>query len=165
MSYHTILTAVVYSAALIITLALSACLTPASWWKRFNLRAAGVLAGGTWGIGALLLALAQGQHPGAQLVAALSPPPAQAAPTPSAAVPVEPIAGRSYQVWHDLNLRSGRGVESQRLAVVPVGSRVVTTGMRDGDWWQIQTSVGQQKLTGWASSLWLRRMDEMAPQL
>ncbi|WP_229508016.1 hypothetical protein [Massilia sp. Dwa41.01b] len=46
------------------------------------------------------------------------------------------------------------------MVVLPAGSKVETTGRRDGDWWQVSTEVDGVPLAGWASSLWLRRADE-----
>jgi hypothetical protein len=142
------LTILAYLGALAATLLLAAVLTPASWWKRPNLLAACVLAGGTWGFGGLAL----------QWLAAS---PARAA-VPAAATP--PLARNIQQfvVHHDLNLRQGASTASPRLAVVPVGATVTTTGLRNGDWWQVSTKVGDAQLTGWSNSLWLRRSKESA---
>lgn len=129
-----------------VTLVLAAYLTPRSWWRRPNARALAVLAGGTWGAGTLLLWLTQ--------TAAMATTPA--APAIAAVAP----AGRSYHVFEDLNLRAAGGVDAKRIAVVPVGSVVTATGVRDGDWWQVSASVGGKQVRGWASSLWLRRADE-----
>ena len=136
---------------LAITLVLAAFLTPGRWWKRPNVRALAVLAAGTWGIGSLLLRLA--------------PMPAMAATTPAtvdiAAIrPASLTEGRTYHVFEDLNLRAASGTGARRVAVVPVGAVVTATGVRDGDWWEVSTKVGGKQVTGWVSSLWLRRADE-----
>jgi uncharacterized protein YraI len=140
-----------FATGLAVTLVLAAFLTPRSWWKRPNLRALAILAAGTWGIGSLLLALA--------------PAPAIATPTMAtggvAAVrPAAPTAGRSFHVFEDLNLRAASGTSARRVAVVPAGAQVTATGARDGDWWEVSGSVGGKPVTGWVSSLWLRRADE-----
>lgn len=140
------LTLLAYLGALAATLLLAFVLTPASWWKRPNLLAACVLAGGTWGLGGLAL----------QWLAAS---PARAA-APIVATTAPPAGTGQYVVHHDLNLREGASTASARLAVVPVGAIVTATGLRSGDWWQVSASVGQARLTGWASSLWLRRARE-----
>jgi hypothetical protein len=140
------LTFLAYLGALAATLLLAAVLTPSSWWKRPNLLAACVLAGGTWGLGGLALQwLAAG--------------PARAAVPSVAALPVARDS-QQFIVHHDLNLRQGASTASARLAVVPVGATVTTTGLRSGDWWQVSTKVGDTQLTGWSNSLWLRRAKE-----
>lgn len=133
-------TVAAYAIGLLLTLALASMLTPASWWKRPNARALAIVAAGTWGIGAMLAA-------GMQTV--------EAKPVASYEQP-----SRYYQVFRALNLRDGTGTSAKRLAVVPAGAVVATTGMRDGDWWQVRAKVGDAQVTGWASSLWLRRADE-----
>jgi hypothetical protein len=133
------------------TLALASFLTPRSWWRRPNLRALAVLAGGTWGAGSLLLWLTQAP------ALAATPPAASIAAAASAPVP----PARSFRVVEDLNLRAASGVDAKRLAVVPTGALVTTTGLRDGDWWQVSATVGGKPVRGWASSLWLRRADEV----
>jgi hypothetical protein len=135
---------------LVVTLVLAAFLTPASWWKRPNVRALAVLVVGTWGIGSLLLLLA--------------PKPVMAS-TPAVAgiaaiKPVSMQTDRSYHVFEDLNLRAGSGIGARRVTVVPVGATVTATGARDGDWWEVRTKVGGKPVSGWVSSLWLRRAEE-----
>ncbi len=134
-------TAVAYGAGLIATLVLAAWLTPRHWWHRPNVRALAVLAGGTWGIGALLLSLAQG-------------PALAAAPLPRVA------SVNTFRVQDDLNLRAAKGTGGARIGVVPAGTLVTTTGLRDGDWWHVSARVNGRELRGWSSSLWLRRPDE-----
>jgi hypothetical protein len=138
-----------FVAGLALTLVLAAFLTPGSWWRRPNLRALAILAAGTWGIGSLLLWLA--------------PAPAMAATATEGVAAIRlasPLAGRSYQVFRDLNLRAASGTGARRIGVVPAGATVTTTGARDGDWWQVSAMVGGKEANGWVSSLWLRRADE-----
>ena len=126
---------------LVVTLTLAAWLTPSHWWRQLNLRALAIVGLGTWGVAALVLWLAQG-HSDAPLLA---------------------DAGRTYRVYDDLNLRAEKGTAARRIAVVPSGTLVTTTGVRDGDWWQVSAQVGGKEVRGWSSSLWLRRADESAP--
>lgn len=139
-----------FALGLAITLVLAAFLTPGSWWRRPNLRALAILVAGTWAFGSLLLGL--------------TPMPAMAAAAATEAIaPIRPVsrtAGRSYHVFEDLNLRAASGIGARRVAVVPVGAVVTATGVREGDWWEVSTRVGGKQLTGWVSSLWLRRADE-----
>lgn len=141
-----------FAVGLLATLVLAAFLTPRRWWQRPNVRALAVLAAGTWGIGSLLLWLA--------------PAPAMAAtPATAGVAAVRPAAlaeGRSYLVFDDLNLRAGSGTSARRIAVVPPGAVVTATGVREGDWWEVSTRVGGKRVTGWVSSLWLRRADELS---
>ncbi len=143
-----------YGFALLVTLVLAAWLTPAHWWRQLNARAIAVVGVGTWTIGTLVLWLAQAQ--GSVQTLAAGPATMGLAPVTIAA----PDAGRSYRVREDLNLRAGKGTGAQRIAVVPAGSVVTTTGAGDGDWWQVSTRVGGKEVRGWSSSLWLRRADE-----
>jgi len=140
-----------YCAALVLTLCACAWLTPRAWWRRPNARALGVLAIGTAAGGALLLAMF-GPGPARPEV---QPTLAQAKP----AVDV-PVAGAGYRVRDALNLRVSGGVGAERLLVVPAGARVEATGRREGDWWQVRTTLDGKQVEGWASSLWLRRADE-----
>ena len=73
-----------------------------------------------------------------------------------------PASGLRYRVYDDLNLRAAKGTGARRIAIVPAGSVVTTTGIRDGDWWQVSARVGGKEISGWSSSLWLRRADEAA---
>lgn len=140
-----------FAVGLLATLVLAAFLTPRSWWQRPNVRALAVLAAGTWSLGSLLLWLA--------------PAPAMAATPATAGVaairPAALTAGRGYHVFDDLNLRAASGTGARRIAVVPPGAVVTATGAREGDWWEVSTKVGGKQLTGWVSSLWLRRSDEL----
>lgn len=135
--------------ALLVTLVLAAFLTPRHWWRRANARALAVVAGGTALFGALFMAAA-GVWPQAQL----QPRALQAATTTVLA------PGRTVRVFDDLNLRAASGTGAARIAVVPKGTRVTTTGRVDGDWCEVTASVKGRQVTGWASSLWLRRADE-----
>lgn len=142
-----------YGFGLVATLALAQKLTPARWWRRLNARALAIVAAGTWAIGSLVMWLA--------------PPTAQApllaaSPLTTGIAPllVAPGAGTSYRVHEDLNLRAAKGTGARRIAVVPAGSVVTTTGTGDGDWWQVTTRVDGKQVRGWSSSLWLRRADE-----
>lgn len=137
------------AAALALTLCACAWLTPRSWWRRPNLRALALLALGTAVIGAALHAALGGR----------AAPAVQAASRPDA-----PTAGASYRVREALNLRAHAGVGAPRLAVVPAGARLVASGRRDGDWWQVRAVVDGHPVEGWASSLWLRRGDEAPVQ-
>lgn len=139
-----------FALGLAITLVLAAYLTPGSWWKRPNLRALAFLLAGTWSFGSLLLAL--------KPTSAMAP--AAAAIAPISAAPL--TAGRVYQVFEALNLRAASGISARRVAIVPVGATVLATGGRDGDWWEVSAKLGGRQVTGWVSSLWLRRSDELA---
>jgi len=141
-----------YGAALALTLALAAWLTPRAWWRRPNLRALGVLGGGTLAFGLLFSALLAPPVPPSAMAAMAAP----AAP----AAGVQPQAGLRYLVADDLNLRDGNGVRARRVAVLRAGSAVTATGDSDGDWWRVRARVDGQVREGWASSLWLRRADE-----
>jgi hypothetical protein len=136
-------------AALVLTLVLAAFLTPRHWWRRANARALAVLAVGTALFTALFLLGAQSWLP--------RPAPM---PLPLARPAPLPIAIHTYRVFDDLNLRAAIGTGAARIAVVPGGTLVTTTGRVDGDWWEVTASVDGRAVTGWASSLWLRRDDE-----
>ena len=137
--------------ALLLTLALAARCTPRTWWRRPNARALAVLVLGTCLIGAALWSL----------LAPATPPAPPAPPAPLAPAADLPLAGRSYRVADALNLRAARGVGAARVLVLPAGAIVQATGERDGDWWRVTAQAGGQHYEGWASSLWLRRADEV----
>jgi hypothetical protein len=146
-----------FIAGLVITLVLSAYLTPRAWWRRPNARALFILIAGAWGFGSLILYAAH-----APAFAIPERAAAQAAPAPSAPVP-DPIPdaeSAAFRVHRDLNLRAAPGVHSARVAVVPAGASVTPTGLRHGDWWQVEASIDGVGTTGWVSSLWLRRSSE-----
>ncbi|MFK3740573.1 SH3 domain-containing protein [Massilia sp. TN1-12] len=149
-----------YGAALVLTLALAARLTPRGWWRRANLRAFAVVAGGTLALGTLF-GIVSGAlvgpgtaAPGLALAEPLPAPALEALP------PTRPNAGVRYRVVDDLNLRSSNGVRAPRLRVLAAGTIVRATGATDGDWWQVRARVDGEPVEGWASSLWLRRADE-----
>jgi hypothetical protein len=151
-----------YAIALAVSVVLAAWLTPRHWWRRPTLRGGAVLAGGTLGFGTLFLMLAGPPRPA---LAAAALPLATPLATPTAASAPElaapaPSPGARYRVVDTLNLRADRGVHAARLAVLPAGSRVLASGAVDGDWWQVRARVGGRTVTGWTSSLWLRRADE-----
>ena len=146
-----------FAIGLAATLVLASFLTPSRWWRRPNVKALAVLGIGTWGIGSVLLALA--------------PQVAEARATPVMApvallAPVAPVSPAStYLVFEDLNLRAGAGIHSRRVALVPAGATVTTTGAREGDWWEVRADVGRRHVEGWVSSLWLRRSEETRAKL
>ncbi len=140
-----------FGAAIVLTLCACAWLTPRAWWHRPNARALGVLAAGTVAGGALLLALFG--------VPLTLPPSVELAEASLPATEV-PVAGAHYRVRDALNLRVAGGIGAERLLVVPGGTRVIATGRRDGDWWQVRANLDGKHVEGWASSLWLRRADE-----
>lgn len=147
---------------LVATLVLSSMLTPASWWRQLNLRALAVVGLGTWGIASLVMWLAHGVAPAPEERLA-GPVTAGIASVATVAPAGErPASGRRYRVHDDLNLRVAKGTGAPRIAVVPAGSVVTTTGERDGDWWQVSARVKGKEVQGWSSSLWLRRADENA---
>jgi hypothetical protein len=142
-----------WTGALALTLVLAAWCTPRAWWRRPNLRALAVLGGGTLAFGLLFASL---------LPAAPVPvPAAQAVQAVHALLPAGPEAGARYRVIDDLNLRENYGVRAARMRVLPAGTIVSATGETDGDWWQVQARVNGHPVEGWASSLWLRRADEV----
>lgn len=140
----SLLTACAFAAGLAVTLALASVLTPAHWWRRPNARALALVAGGTWCLGSLLAGLV----------------PAAASASAPVASARNVATAPAYQVFRALNLRDGTGTSSRRLAVLPAGAIVKPTGTRAGDWWEVRAQAGGRQLTGWASSLWLRRADE-----
>ena len=140
--------------ALLATLVLAAWLTPRHWWRQLNARALAIVLLGTWGIGTLVLALVPPQV----AIQAVAATPATTGVAKFAML--APGAGHSYLVHQDLNLREGKGTGTRRIAVVPAGTVVTTTGAGDGDWWQVSMQLGGKEVRGWSSSLWLRRADE-----
>jgi len=59
-------------------------------------------------------------------------------------------------VKHALNLRRNAGIQHERLAILPRGTKVKVLKQFEHaiDWWQIKTPNGQ---IGWVSSLYLKR--------
>ncbi|MBY0241190.1 MAG: SH3 domain-containing protein [Burkholderiaceae bacterium] len=161
--------ALCYGAALVLTLALAATLTPAAWWYRPTVRGIAIVTGGTWLCGSVLALAAGSVLPatpatpavatalasvGAHQAPALAPP--ALPPTPTA--PAWSIA--PFRVHRSLNLRAGPDVGSTRVAVIPAGAQLTPTGRRHGDWWQVRTDGAARRQTGWVSSLWLRQLAE-----
>jgi len=166
---HWLMPALCYGAGLALTLALAARLTPAAWWRRPTARGALIVAGGTWACGgALALAAGLGMPAWPNVHGGATPglPHATAASSGMAATPALPLAPvpPPFRAHRNLNLRNGASVGAVRLAVIPAGARLTPTGQRVGDWWQVRAD-GQhdgRELTGWVSSLWLRRQAEPA---
>ena len=149
---HT--TLVVFACAFVATLVLAAWFTPARWWRQPNVIALSVVVLGTWGLGSLALWLLDTPARAPQMATAPSTHGVAGLSATSGA------SGVSYRVREDLNLRAGTGTGARRIAIVPAGTVVTTTGARDGDWWQVQASIDGRAVKGWSSSLWLRRADE-----
>jgi len=151
-----------YGAALAMTLVLASFLTPRSWWRHPTARGLVILAGGTWGIGALLMHVFA--TPVAANALASATPVTLRATVPARRQPPDEIqlaqAGQSFRVHRDLNLRANASTSAERLAVVPAGALVTPTGERRGDWWQIRAEADGHTQTGCPSSLWLRRTNE-----
>lgn len=138
---------------LMLTLALAGCFSPRRWWRRPTAANLALSGAGTLAFGALFCVLF-----------AARPAPAPVARTAAAerqAGTVRPApAPLRYRVVDDLNLRTAKATGARRLAVLPAGSMVETLGQADGDWWRVRARVGGRTVEGWASSLWLRRVDE-----
>jgi hypothetical protein len=154
--YHWALAAA-YGLGLVLTLVLAAWLTPRRWWRRPTAGALALAGGGTLAFGALFALLFS------TLLPAAVPPAAAALPLAIAA----PLSTRTmttprtrYRVVDDLNLRAAKATGAPRLAVLPAGTLVTPTGAFDGDWWQVRARIEGEDVEGWASSLWLRRIDE-----
>jgi hypothetical protein len=142
-----------FGLGLVLTLVLAGCLTPRRWWRRPTAGNAALLGGGTLGFGMLFATLLPSALPRAAAPAAV--PALTAAP---------PAPVQRYRVIDHLNLRAARATGAPRLAVLPAGTLVTATGAVDGDWWRVRARVHGQEVQGWASSLWLRRVDEGAVQ-
>lgn len=139
-----ILTFICLAGAVLALLSAALC-TPRRWWQRPTVLGASLLlacsaayAGGLWHW------LAKTQPLSPILVAEKL-----TAPKPSA--PRE-----FFRVQQALHLRSSSATRAPLLARLPANQIVQTTGLREGDWWQVCSRSG----LGWVSSLWLRRMDE-----
>lgn len=144
-----------YLGGLAATLVLACYLTPAKWWYRPTLRNMGLVAAGTWTLGALALHALGGAARAEAAHAPAHPAPAHAAPVHATAAELAP-----FRVHRDLNLRVAAGTNAARLATIPAGTLVTPTGSRSGDWWQVRADSDGKTQTGWASSLWLRRQAE-----
>ena len=139
------------AAALLLTLVLAGLLTPRRWWRRPTAGTLALVGGGTLVFGMLF----------ASLLPSAAPPPVAAAPlAPAAPLPGTPML--RYRVVDDLNLRAAKATGALRLGVLPAGTLVTRTGAADGDWWQVRARLRGKDVEGWASSLWLRRVDERA---
>ena len=149
-------TAAAYALGLALTLALAGCLSPRRWWRRPTAANLALAGGGTLAFGLLFC----------MLFAALMPArPQPFAPAPLAMLPPAPVRAAlapRYRVIDDLNLRTAKATGAPRLAVLPPGTLVTPTGRVDGDWLQIRARHKERMVEGWASSLWLRRVDEGA---
>jgi hypothetical protein len=144
--------AAAYGLGLALTLVLAGCLTPRRWWRRPTAGTLALVGGGTLAFGALL----------AGLLPAAARPAAAPVPLAAAVVPAPAMAALRYRVVDDLNLRAATATGAPRLAVLPAGTFVTRTGAADGDWWRVRARVKGREVEGWASSLWLRRIDEGA---
>ncbi|WP_374582804.1 SH3 domain-containing protein [Pseudoduganella sp.] len=149
-----------YLGGLAATLVLACYLTPSRWWHRPTLRNLGLVAAGTWCIGALLLQAFGGKAAAQAASEPAAPAAAVAAVARSAAAADVAADNRPFRVHRDLNLRVAAGTGAARLATIPAGTLVTPTGIRSGDWWQVRAETDGRMQTGWASSLWLRRQAE-----
>jgi hypothetical protein len=147
--------AAAYGLGLVLTLVLAAWLTPRRWWRRPTAGTLALAGGGTLAFGALFAMLLPAAMP--PVAAAL--PLAAAAPLP-ARTTTAVTARTRYRVVDDLNLRAAKATGAPRLAVLPAGTLVTPTGAFDGDWLKVRAHVAGEDVEGWASSLWLRRIDE-----
>jgi hypothetical protein len=151
--------AAAYGLGLVLTLVLAAWLTPRRWWRRPTAGTLALAGGGTLAFGALFALLFSTLLPAAPPVAAAAPLPARTTSTTSATTSA--ITARTrYRVVDDLNLRAAKATGAPRLAVLPAGTLVTPTGAFDGDWWKVRARIQGEDVEGWASSLWLRRIDE-----
>jgi len=130
-----------YGLALVLTLVLASWLTPRRWWRRPTAGTLALVGGATLALGMLFAAL-------------LAP------PLPPPAMALSSAAVLRYRVVDDLNLRAAKATGAPRVAVLPAGTLVTRSGAADGDWWKVHARVGGREIEGWASSLWLRRVDE-----
>jgi hypothetical protein len=151
-------TAAAYALGLALTLVLAGCLSPRRWWRRPTVGNLALAGGGTLAFGVLFCVLFAALMP--QRPAAIADPQPFAATLPPAPVHPQLRPAPRYRVIDDLNLRAARATGARRLAVLPAGTLVTPTGALDGDWLQVRARVRGQAVEGWASSLWLRRVDE-----
>ena len=147
-------TAAAYALGLALTLVLAGCLSPRRWWRRPTAGNLALAGGGTLAFGLLFCLLFAALLPGRR-VAGASPLAAVYPPAPAHTMPAP-----RYRVIDDLNLRTAKATGAPRLAVLPPGTLVTPTGLADGDWLQVRARYQGRTVEGWASSLWLRRVDE-----
>jgi hypothetical protein len=145
--------------ALVVTLVLACWLTPRRWWRRPTAGTLALVGGGTLALSALFASFLPATASRVASQMPLAFPLAAAAPAPSAPNAPSTPALR-YRVVDDLNLRAAKATGAPRLAVLPAGTLVTRSGAVDGDWWQVRARVRGREIEGWASSLWLRRVDE-----
>lgn len=150
-------TAAAYVLGLALTLVLAGCLSPQRWWRRPTAGNLALAGGGTLAFGLLFCMLFAALLPARPRIA--GPLPLMTLPPAPVQAAVEAPATR-YRVIDDLNLRAAKATGAPRLAVLPAGTLVTPTGRVDGDWLQIRARHQGRTLEGWASSLWLRRVDE-----
>jgi hypothetical protein len=150
-------TAAAYALGLALTLVLAGCLSPRRWWRRPTAGNLAIAGAGTLAFGVLFCCLFAALLPAPARMAGQAP---LAAALPAA--PARSMPALRYRVVDDLNLRAARATGAPRLAVLPAGTLVTPTGALDGDWWQVRARVQGRNVEGWASSLWLRRVDERA---
>ncbi|MFC5547402.1 SH3 domain-containing protein [Massilia aerilata] len=150
-------TAAAYALGLALTLALAGCLTPRHWWRRPTAGNVLLTGAATLALGVLFCLMFAALMPPARPARLGEPLPfAEKFPPP----PAHLAPATRYRVIDDLNLRAARATGAPRLAVLPAGTLVTPTGALDGDWLQVRARVRGQPVEGWASSLWLRRVDE-----
>jgi len=156
-------TVAAYGLGLVLTLVLAGWLTPRHWWRRPTAGTLALVGGGTLAFGALFASLMPAPASRVAGSIPLSLPvalPVTAAP-PALSAPSTPAL--RYRVIDHLNLRAAKATGAPRLAVLPAGTLVTRIGAFDGDWWQVRAHVRGREVEGWASSLWLRRVDERRP--
>jgi|GEM_PF-1467153 len=149
-------TVAAYALGLALTLVLAGCLSPRRWWRRPTAGNLALAGGGTLAFGLLFCVLFAALMPARPRTADAMP---LMTPMPA---PVHAPAPARYRVIDDLNLRAAKATGAPRLAVLPPGTLVTPTGLADGDWLQIRAHYKGRTVEGWASSLWLRRVDEGA---
>jgi hypothetical protein len=146
---------------LVLTLVLAGLLTPRRWWRRPTTGNVALVGAGTLALGFLFASLLPASLPPAMARPALAAlRPAAAASHASSA----PAPALRYRTIDKLNLRSAKATGAPRLTVLPAGTLVEPTGAIDGDWWEVRAHPPGREVEGWASSLWLRRVDERAVQ-
>jgi hypothetical protein len=149
-------TAAAYALGLALTLALAGCLTPHRWWRRPTTGNLLLTGAGTLTFGLLFCLMFAAMMPARPARLAEPLPFAERFPP----APVRTLPAARYRVIEDLNLRAAKATGAPRLAVLPAGTLVTPTGALDGDWLQVRARLDGRPVEGWASSLWLRRVDE-----